>query len=268
MPRTKVNGVEIYYEVHGSGPLFTFVHGLTGNHLSWLHQVPEFSKKYKCLIYDQRCFGMSQFALPDSGDSFGADLYELIQQLGEKDVRLIGQSWGANVALRFAMKHPDMVKSLVIAGSDAGLVDRETALKISGPRLPADPKEPLSINYALDFKERNPLGHYLFGSIYNTNPPRPQDFMTRGRMETPTAEALARLTFPTLFIVGDEDMSSKPALVEAAKAIMPNSTLVKVARAGHSHFLEQHQAFNREVLAFLEKAEAHQAAQETSQRRV
>ena len=255
MPRTTVNGAEIYYEVHGSGPLFAFVHGLTGNHLSWLHQVPEFSKKYKCLIYDQRCFGISQFALPDNGDVFAADLYELIQQLGEKDVRLMGQSWGGNVALRFALKHSDMVKSLVIGGSDAGLVDRETALKINGPRLPADPKEPLAINYAPDFSERNPIGFYLFGSIYNTNPQRPQDFMARGRMETITPDALARVTFPTLFIVGDEDRSSKPALVEAAKAIMPNSALEKVAHAGHSHFLEQPQAFNREVLAFLQKAE-------------
>ena len=49
-----VNGVSMYYEVHGEGPSVVFAHGSGGNHISWWQQIPYFSKYYKCVIFDHR----------------------------------------------------------------------------------------------------------------------------------------------------------------------------------------------------------------------
>ena len=52
-----VNGVSMYYEVHGEGTPVVFAHGSGGNHISWWQQIPYFSEFYKCVIFDHRTFG-------------------------------------------------------------------------------------------------------------------------------------------------------------------------------------------------------------------
>ena len=60
MPFVKSRGAEIYYEVHGEGPVLVFAHGMGGNHLSWWQQVPEFvGRGYRVVTFDHRGFGRS-----------------------------------------------------------------------------------------------------------------------------------------------------------------------------------------------------------------
>ncbi len=256
MPKVQLKNAELFYEVHGSGPVVVFVHGLTGNHISWFHQIPEFAKKYRCLVYDQRHFGVSQTVAPENGDSFVDDLRELLDKVGDvKDVRLIGQSWGGNVALRFGMKYPEMTKAVVLAGSEAGILDRETSARLF-TLPPDDPRDPLAINYAPTFALSNPAEHYLFGSVLRLNTPRPQDFTSRGRMGPISKETLAKVNFPTFFITGEKDARTPPVLVKAAQEMMPKSRLVTIPNSGHSAFLESHQVFNSEVLSFLNSVDS------------
>ena len=49
MPKAQVNGIAVYYEVHGDGPAVVFAHGAGGNHLSWWQQVPVFARQYRCV---------------------------------------------------------------------------------------------------------------------------------------------------------------------------------------------------------------------------
>ena len=49
MPKTQVNGIDLYYEVHGDGPAIVFAHGAGGNHLSWWQQVPVFARSIAAL---------------------------------------------------------------------------------------------------------------------------------------------------------------------------------------------------------------------------
>jgi 3-oxoadipate enol-lactonase len=54
MPKAQVNGIELYYEVHGDGPAIVFAHGAGGNHLSWWQQVPVSASKYRCITAADR----------------------------------------------------------------------------------------------------------------------------------------------------------------------------------------------------------------------
>jgi len=59
MPSVSINGISLYYEVHGDGPAVVFAHGRGGNHMSWWQQIPEFSRRYRCITFDHRGFGSS-----------------------------------------------------------------------------------------------------------------------------------------------------------------------------------------------------------------
>ena len=58
MPFASVNGIELYYETHGTGPALVLAHGGGGSHLSWWQQVPALSKMYQVVT-----FGSSELRL-------------------------------------------------------------------------------------------------------------------------------------------------------------------------------------------------------------
>jgi 3-oxoadipate enol-lactonase len=53
MPFATLNGIDLYYETHGSGPALVFTHGGGGNHLSWWQQVPAFSQHYTVVTAEE-----------------------------------------------------------------------------------------------------------------------------------------------------------------------------------------------------------------------
>jgi 3-oxoadipate enol-lactonase len=52
MPFAAVNGIDLYYEIQGSGPTVVFAHGAGGNHASWYQQVPFFERYYEVVIHE------------------------------------------------------------------------------------------------------------------------------------------------------------------------------------------------------------------------
>ena len=59
MPKAPINGIDLYYESHGSGPAIVFAHGRGGNHMSWWQQVARFSGEFRCVTFDHRGWGQS-----------------------------------------------------------------------------------------------------------------------------------------------------------------------------------------------------------------
>src|SRR5688572_11778653 len=84
VPHAKVNGINMYYEVHGEGFPLLFVSGTGGTHHSWLYfQVPFFKQYYQCIVSDHR--GLGQTDKPDehySTRGFAADQVGLLKELG------------------------------------------------------------------------------------------------------------------------------------------------------------------------------------------
>ena len=60
MPYAAINGIELYYESHGKGVPVVFAHGAGGNHLSWWQQIPVFARRFRCITFDHRAFGLSR----------------------------------------------------------------------------------------------------------------------------------------------------------------------------------------------------------------
>ena len=117
------DGERIYYETAGvpSGPVVVFTHGMGGNHTIWYQQVAYFAPFCRVITWDQRGFGRStNLTGSASPRNAAADLAALLQHLDAGGVHVIGQSLGGWASLGFALRHPQRVRSLVLADTIAG----------------------------------------------------------------------------------------------------------------------------------------------------
>ncbi|HXG41507.1 MAG TPA: alpha/beta hydrolase [Dehalococcoidia bacterium] len=260
MPTLEVNGAAIYYEVHGRGPWLVFAHGAGGNHLSWWQQVPAFARRYRCLVFDHRGFGLSrQDDRPPDPTHFVDDLESLLEHLEVDEVRLVAQSMGGLTCLGYALRHPQRVRALVMANTLVGMrravwaaADarvRHLAQRLWEQRRSRLPRRALSLR----FVRSRPHLAFLYREIAALNGPRPEDLPRRYPVLDPSGEAIRSLPVPVLLIVGEEDDLFPPALVEVAARLLPNARLLVVPGAGHSVYFEQPEVFNRAVLEFLDE---------------
>jgi len=116
MPIIKANGIQIHYLQCGRGPDLVMLHGLSGNLAVWhLRMVPLLQEHFRVTTYDLRGHGNS--GMPPSGYTtadMAADLRGLLDALGIEDADIVGHSFGADVALHFALLHPNRTRRMVL----------------------------------------------------------------------------------------------------------------------------------------------------------
>lgn len=112
MPKVQLrNGVTLHYQQVGKGPDLVMIHGLTGNLAVWhLKIVPMLWDHFRILTYDLRGHGYSD--VPPAGysaDDMAVDLDGLLEALDIEHASLVGHSYGADIALYYALRYPDKV---------------------------------------------------------------------------------------------------------------------------------------------------------------
>jgi pimeloyl-ACP methyl ester carboxylesterase len=116
MPRTQVNGVQIYSEITGDvGEPVVLVHGSWGDHQNWESVTPALSQSFRVLTYDRR--GHSRSERPVGQGSIhqdAADLAALLDELGHRPAHIVGSSFGASIVLRLAASRPDLFRSMIV----------------------------------------------------------------------------------------------------------------------------------------------------------
>jgi pimeloyl-ACP methyl ester carboxylesterase len=107
MSTARVNGVELYYELSGSGEPLVLVHGSWGDHHNWDPVVASLAESFEVLAYDRRGHSASERPA-DQGSVFedADDLAGLVEELGLAPAHVAGNSFGAAVSLRAATRHP------------------------------------------------------------------------------------------------------------------------------------------------------------------
>jgi pimeloyl-ACP methyl ester carboxylesterase len=115
VPALRVNGVELYYELSGSGEPLVLVHGSWGDHHNWDPVVAPLASSFHVLTYDRR--GHSRSERPTGQGSVledADDLAALIEELGLAPAHVAGNSFGAAIALRAAIRRPDVFRTLTV----------------------------------------------------------------------------------------------------------------------------------------------------------
>lgn len=271
MGSAAVNGIDLYYEEHGTGPAVVFAHGAGGNHLSWWQQVPVFSRKYRCITFDHRGWGLSLDGHDAGPAAFVEDLRGLLDHLGIERAALVAQSMGGLTCLSFTVAYPERVWALVMGNTFAGMRREVWLAAGEGLRSQAqalwERRRSTGVRRALapGFARREREKAFLYKQIRLLNEEGPnrlrtEEQVTRARaLEREPAvaasgEGLAGMRVPVLFIGGEHDEVMPPSLMEVARGLIPEAQMVVAPGAGHSVYFEQPDTFNGIVLEFLADA--------------
>jgi len=244
MQRVTVRGTDYYHQDVGEGPPVVLVHGFSGNHLTWYRQVPALRDDYRCLVPDQRGFGLTRDTADRGVEAFPADLRALLDTLGVDRATLVGHSMGGWTVGSFATQQPDRVAALVLSATPGGLLDPDRHRRLMAD---ADPPavDPLS-----------PAEAFLAESIDGLNVEAPADWAaTRATLDglpldpDPVRDA----GVPALVVAGEADEFMPPAAVEAVADELDAATAT-VEGAGHTVHVEQPAAFTDRLRSFLDGA--------------
>jgi len=263
MPHLTVNGARLYYEARGSGAqTVIFAHGLLWSGQMFAQQASVLQHRYRCITFDWRGQGQSEVTRTGYDmESLYTDTLALIDALGITACNFIGLSMGGFIGMRLAARRPDIVTSLILLGTSA---DPEPAANIPkyrmlnlvgrwlGFRLVAAQVMPIMFGQkflndptrALLREEwrRRMLANHRIGITQAT-----AGVITRRGI----ADLLHTIRAPTLILVGDQDVATPPAVAQRIHARIPQSHLAIIPGAGHTSTVEEPQAVNAAILAFL-----------------
>lgn len=110
-----VNGIRMYYETAGDGPLLVLLHGWPQTSYCWRALVPPLARHFTVVTPDLRGYGQSD--KPAHGydkRTMAADVRALVEHLGHDRVRIVGHDRGARVGHRFGLDHPDVLDRLAV----------------------------------------------------------------------------------------------------------------------------------------------------------
>ena len=260
MPYADLNGVRIYYEVHGEGEPVIFLNGILATTASWAFQLPVFSKEFKVILMDFRGQGNSDKPRTRyTMDMHVEDVRALLDHLGVDKVHVVGISYGAEVGMMFALKYPERVRSLVVACA-VSHVDRPMRLRADRWMMAARLRSGryLFITMVPDIYSDEFIGE-RWDFISSTAPRFEEvDFdafieLLKSFMELDITDRLGEIKAPTLVVAAEEDRTKPPRYSRLIHERIPNSELVIIKGAGHVVIWEKPDEFNEVVLRFLRK---------------
>lgn len=111
----RVNDVLLHYVIAGRGEPVVLLHGWPQTWYEWRKIIPPLAERYTVIAPDMR--GLGDSSKPATGydkRTVASDIYELVRQLGFKNILLVGHDWGGPVAYAYASAHPEDVRKLVI----------------------------------------------------------------------------------------------------------------------------------------------------------
>ncbi len=264
MPYAEAAGTRLYYERHGpkpgDAPAIVFAHGAGGNHLSWWQQVPHFRDRYTCVVFDHRGYCLSADSDPPQiGAAFVDDLRALLDHIGIERASLVAQSMGGWTCLGFALKHPERVEKLVMCDTHGGMRSDPIRAAMASAARPSEPlPEFIHVAAGARMHREQPALTFLYSEIDALNEPRTREQIGEilRAAGSPSAEDVAALALPVLFIAGEEDPLIPPPVLEAAASHFRSARVVRVPEAGHSVYFERAEYFNPIVDAFLSEGRA------------
>jgi 3-oxoadipate enol-lactonase len=268
-PRLHVTreGVRLAYYVHGQGETLVLIRGYANSASMWYPQVPDLSRHFRVITFDNRDTGSSdRVAVPYTVASLAADLVSLLDFLAAGPVHLLGLSMGGMIALETALGRPDLVKSLLLAGtccdSDRGLTTDPKALRLFATRPELTPEENTRRSLPLFFspaglKNRVLIDEYIRRSLEQRPPPATFERHSRALQGFNRCAEIGQIRCPTLILHGDADRLLPPRNAEGLWEGIPGAAIKMYAGLGHLFLMEDPDSFNQDVLNFIRKAARH-----------
>ncbi len=261
MPSLFLNGVNLYYELHGpeGAPAVALVNGVLMNTSSWALQTPALARRYRVLLHDARNQGASDHPQgPCSMALHAQDLAALMRALGIERAHIAGISYGGEIAQRFALDQPEMVQSLFIS-SAVSEVRPLLAARINGWMEAArrgDGELLYRCSVADTFSEAwlatHPEWETAAMARYRELDLDAVVRLCRAFLGVAWTAELHHIAAPTMVVVGERD-AIKPLdpYSRLLASEIPGAQLLVLGGAGHACCLETPDAWNAALLGWL-----------------
>lgn len=254
-----LNGTRLYYEVGGAGlPVVLVSGGGTLDRRQWDDQFEVLSRRFRVVRYDIRGIGRS--ARPTTDFAHHEDLRALLEFLEITRAVICGTSFGAAIALDFALDYPDMTAGLVLVSAGFSSdkhqgVEAVRALSAVARKEGPDGAIKLVTGMPSFISPKNAAARRRIRQIYLDN----RDLFESGfplvtlwRPTTPPARGrLREINVPTLVIVGARDSAPSFATADQIASAVAGARKAVIRGAGHMVNMDAPAEFNRLLSAFL-----------------
>jgi pimeloyl-ACP methyl ester carboxylesterase len=238
-----LNGAEIAYAVTGAGASVVLVHGGDANSEHWAFQVLALADHYQVILLDSRGHGRSPYTgFPLTYAQLADDVLALLDHLGVDHADLVGWSDGGIIGIDLALRHPERLRKVVAFGANADLGGYRTDTGDEGAIIYA-----FGAHNDPDYARLSPA------------PERHADMVValRQMWETEpayTADELRTITTPFLIMAGAGEEIIAEAHSRYLAETIPGAELALLPSCGHFGHMQEPEAFNARMLAFLAKA--------------
>jgi pimeloyl-ACP methyl ester carboxylesterase len=237
----------IAYRDEGSGPTLLFVHGVFANSALWSKLIPLLTDRYRCIAPD---WPLGSHSIPLGGELSPyavADMIgEFIQELGLEDVTLVGNDTGGALCQMFVVRHPGVVRRLVLTNCDAydKFPPQPFTYLVWVAHIPGS-MSLLALSLRPRFMRRLPIA---YGWLAKRMPREVEDAFVAPPMRDKrvrdditnflkaankkqlieTAARYRSIDIPVLLAWGEDDKAFKIGFAERMARDMPNARLVRI----------------------------------------
>lgn len=267
MPRATINGLTLYYDHTCFAPWWAeeqipvvVIHGLGTDHTIWSSQVSALAQHRPVIALDTRGHGRSDKPVAEvySIETHADDVAALLRHLEYRQAHVVGTSMGGIIAQQVALRHPEVVRSLVLvctfceppkernlewrlgrfdAAPDLQTFYSGTLRSSLGPDASDE-----AVNFLMELEVRNPRDVHRIEMVAT--------FTYHG------CDLVSQIKAPAL-VVGAKDDGSIPAyLSEQIASKLPNGRLTLIPNCGHAPYLETPDELNRILIEWVQAQSA------------
>jgi pimeloyl-ACP methyl ester carboxylesterase len=236
-------GINTWYDEHGSGSPVVLLHGGMATADSWGSQVPALSERHRVFTPERRGHGhTADVDGPYTYEAMAAETISFLEAVVDGPADLVGWSDGGNVALHAVRARPDLVRKVVTIGAN---YHHSGLLPLFFVQLGTDPDGPELAMFRDTYAAATPDGPDHWAVVYR----KLLDMWQNG--PTLTVEDLGAIEAPLLVMVGDDDAISYEHTVSLFESVQ-NGQLAVIPGTSHVVPLEKAGLVNQLLLDFLD----------------
>lgn len=238
-----------------TGTPVVFLHGYSDSWHSYEPVLPHLPPSVHAYALSQRGHGNS--SKPAAGyhpDDFAADLAAFLNRFGIRQAVVVGHSMGGTVAQAFALRYPERVSALVLAGSFADF-NKESMHEMS--KLVATFTDPVDAGFGREFQRSSlhrPIPEAFFETMVQESgklPARVWQGVMAGLLRADFTKRLPALRVPALLVWGDRDTMALRDDQQRLQAALAGSKLLVYEGTGHALHWEEPERFANDLVEFL-----------------
>jgi pimeloyl-ACP methyl ester carboxylesterase len=219
-----INGMQMYYVIHGQGEPLVLLHGFTGSSSDWAPFLHDLAREYQLVIPDLRGHGRSTNPSTEVTHRQAAlDVFALLDHLGIERCKAIGLSFGGNILLHLATQQPDRIVAMVLVSATSYFPAQARTL------MRHFTVDNLSDEEWRILRQRHQQGNEQIRALYMQG----QTFKDQYDDMNFTAPYLSTITARTLIVYGDRDPLYPVHIALELYTAIPHSNLWIIPNGGH-----------------------------------